>query len=501
MAISLVQSKVVVVNGSDSTTLTFNSTPASGNLIVVAFSTFGATTTASVSDNKGNTYTQARRRDISANNEGVWLYYSPNVTSSATFTVTVNPGGASADITLVIAEFSGADTASPLDQSNDGGGDSTTPSSGSVTTAQDGELYVGVLVHSNTNRTLTEGSGWSLIQENEGGTSNIPISVIFRTAAAGTYDANWTIGTSSSTYAALIASFKAGGPQSPYGELMNQPYGGDEFAFKTSNIDGTRPAGGIGTSVTPGNNTKGSWVQLLTALAYEVIDVEVHINSGNTSAAARDILVDIGYDPAGGSSYSVLIPDLLGSCAGTLTDIGPCVYHFPLKIPAGATVAARAAVNNATVGTVRVIIHVKGRPAHPAMHKVGTYVVAVGITSASSSGTAITAGTTSDGTWTSLGSPSKPAWHWQLGFGVNDSTMTALAYFGDLSVGDGTNFSVIIKDMLWRTDSSERSSFYNPSSGCEKYVGTSGVLYARLQCSGTADASLSMAAYGVGGGN
>lgn len=501
MAISLVQSKKVVVNGSDTTSLTFDATPAAGNLIVVAFSTYGAGATATVSDNKSNSYSQARHRDISANNEGVWLWYAANVTSSATFTVTVDPNGASADITLVIAEFSGAATASALDQSNDNGADSTSPSSGSVTTSLNDELYVGVLTHGNTNRTLTEGGGWSLIQENEGGTSNIPISVIFKTAAAGTYDATWTIGTGSSTYAAVIASFKVGGPQSPYGELMNMPYGGDEFQWKTSNVDGTRPGGAIGTSVTPGNNTKGSWVQLLSGLAYEAIDVEVQINSGSSSAAARDILVDIGYDPAGGTSYSVLIPDLLGSCAGGLADLGPCVYHFPLKIPAGATVAARASINNGTVGTVRVIINVKGRPAHPTLHKVGTYVVAVGITSGSSSGTAITPGTTSDGSWTSLGSPSKPAWHWQLGFGVSDSTMSALCYYGDLSVGDGTNYSLIIKDMLWRTDGSERSSFYNPSSGCEKYVGTGGTLYARIQCSGTADAGISAAAYGVGGGN
>lgn len=501
MAIALVQSKVVVVNGSDSTTLTFDNTPAPGNLVVVAFTTYGATTSAVVSDNKSNTYSQARRRDITANNEGAWIFYCPNIVSSPTFTVTCNPGGASADITLIIAEFSGVDQAAPFDQSNDNGGDSTTPTSGSVTTSVAGELYVGLLVHGNTNRALTEGSGWTLIQENEGGTSNIPASAIYRVSAAGTYDANWTIGTGSSSYAALIATFKPAAAASPYGELMNVPYGGDEFQWSVSNVDGTRPAANLGTSVTPGNNTKGSWVQLLTAIAYEAIDVEVRINSGSTSAAARDILVDIGYDPAGGTSYSVLIPDLLGSCAASLTDLGECAYHFPLKIPVGSTVAARAAVNNATVGTVRVIINVKGRPAHPAMHKVGTYVVAVGITSASSSGTAVTPGTTSDGTWTSLGSPSKAAWYWQMGFGVNDSTMTALCYFGDLAVGDGTNFKTIIKDMLWRTDASERSSFYNPASGCEKYVGTGGTLYARLQCSTTADASTSVAAYGVGGGN
>lgn len=498
---ALTQSKKAVLNGIDSTSLTFDSTPAWGSTVIVFITTYGATTTHTVTDNKGNVYTQARQRDISANNEGSSIWYCKNVMSSATFTVTVNPGGSSCDCTLIISEFSNVDPLSGVYSGNDAGGDSTTPSSGNVTTPANDYLLVGLLVHGNTNRTLTEGTGWTLIQENEGGTTNIPASAIYRVPTAGTYNANWTIGTGSSSYAALVVAFANGDPlpQPIYGEPMKIPFAGDDFRWKISNVDGTRPAGNLGTSLTPGNNSKGSWAQVHTAIAYDTWDVEIIINSGSASAAARNILIDIGYDPAGGTTYTTLVSNLAGSCAGGLADLGGQVYHFPVRIPAGSTIAARASVNNATVGTVRVIINLQGRPAHPEWHKVGSYVVTVGDVSATSTGTTVTPGTTSEGAWASLGSPSKDAWHWQLGCLVNDSTMAALAYFAELGVGDGTTETVIVKDMLVRTDASERMAFNNPSTGCEKYVGTGQTLHARSQCSGNADSNFSCIAYGVGG--
>lgn len=498
---ALVQSKSAVLNGIDSTSLTFDSTPGWGNAILVFFTTYGATTVHSVVDNKGNSYAQAKQQDISANAEGTALWWSKNIMSSATFTVTVNPGGSSCDCTLVIAEFSGVDPLADVYATNAATGDSTAPASGNVTTPANSYLLAALLTHGNTNRTLTENGSWSLIAENEGGTSNIPASAIYRVPTSGTYGASWTIGTGSSSYAAIIAAFVPGDPlpQPKYGEPMKIPFAGDDFRWKVSSVDGTRPAGNLGTSLTPGNNSKGSWAQVYTAIAYDTWDVEIIVNSGSASAAARDTLIDIGYDPAGGTSYTTLISNLAGGCAGGLADLGGQVYHFPVRIPAGSTIAARASVNNATVGTVRVIINLQGRPAHPEWHKVGSYVVTVGDVGASSTGTTVTPGTTSEGAWASLGSPSKEAWHWQLGCLVNDSTMSALAYFAELGVGDGTTETVIVKDMLVRTDASERMAYNNPSTGCEKYVGTGQTLHARSQCSGTADSNFSCIAYGVGG--
>ncbi|MGH7949134.1 MAG: hypothetical protein ACREQF_07925, partial [Candidatus Binataceae bacterium] len=128
------------------------------------------------------------------------------------------------------------------------------------------------------------------------------------------------------------------------------------FAYRADSIGTTRPAANMGATVTPAQNSKGSYAQVFTALAFDAYFIAIQINSNNAAAAARDTIIDIGVDPAGGTSYTVLIPDLLGSCASNLAAISATAgcgiwYYFPLWIKAGSTIGARASVNNATVGT------------------------------------------------------------------------------------------------------------------------------------------------------
>ena len=207
----LVQSKKVIVNGQASTTLTFDATPTAGSLIVVAFGVYGSASPAIVTDNKGNgNYTQACFAQTGADQESVWLFYKENVISSAGFTITVDPNGASSDITLVIMEFGGMAIASPLDVAlSTGAGSSTTPTSNNITTTANSEILIGVLIHAGTNRVLTPGAGWTQVQENEGGSSNMPILVEYRTANIGTYAATFAM-TGAVTYRAVVAAFKSG---------------------------------------------------------------------------------------------------------------------------------------------------------------------------------------------------------------------------------------------------------------------------------------------------
>lgn len=263
----------------------------------------------------------------------------------------------------------------------------------------------------------------------------------------------------------------------------------------------TRPAASMGISVTPGNNVKGAYSTLISGanVINDVYGILIHINANSVSAAARDTLVDIGIDPAGGTSFGVVIPNLLGSCAGD-SSFGGIWYYFPLLIPAGSTIGAAASINNATVGTLRVNAIIYGRPRRPENVKVGQRVTAYGVTTGTSSGTAVTAGTTSEGAWTQLAAAiGERNWWWQLGMGVNDSTMSALIYGADLSIGDATTKDIIIQDTLFYSDATERlnsnpigmlSGTYNASAGLN--------VYGRLQCSGTADSALSLSAYGLG---
>lgn len=282
--------------------------------------------------------------------------------------------------------------------------------------------------------------------------------------------------------------------------MLHVPHASQQFGFRASNHT-SRPSTTFGTSVTPAQNAFGSWTQLLSGatVAEDVFGVMIQINNGATATAARDILVDIGVDPAGGSSYSTVIPYLIGSSAGQ-NGFGGIWYYFPIWIRAGSSIAARAAVNNATVGTVRVYIKVFGRPRNPESIKVGTYVDAHGITTATSNGTAITAGTTSEGSWTTLNaSISRPAWWWQMGFGINNGTITALVWSMDLGIGDGSNKAIVIEDLIAFTDTSERINYANPAMGCEFDAPAGSGVYGRLQCSGSVVTGLSVAAWSVGG--
>lgn len=294
-----------------------------------------------------------------------------------------------------------------------------------------------------------------------------------------------------------LDSWEGGDIITPQGDPMFVPFGGLDFGWSVSNHT-TRPAAAMGTAVTPGNNAMGSYTQLLAGLANDAYGVLININSNNVSAAARDTLINIGIDEAGGSSYAVKIPYLLGSCASQMDVLGGIWYYFPLFVRAGSTIAAQASVNNATVGTLRVWSTFFGRPRNPAACKVGSYVEAIGAVSASSRGTLITPGTTADGAWTSLGATTKANWWWQTGMGVNDSTMSALLYALDLAVGSSGEMP-LITDQIWRSDATERHSNTPLLAGCERYVPAGTTLYSRLQCSGTADSNTSVIAYGLGG--
>jgi len=276
---------------------------------------------------------------------------------------------------------------------------------------------------------------------------------------------------------------------------MFVPDGGGDYGWSVTNHT-TRPTGFMGTIVTPGNNSKGSWAQLLSAVANDVYLVHVNINNANTSATARDIICDIGIDEAGGTSYTVKIPDLIGSCASTNNGGGGINYVFPLFIKSGSTIAARASQNGSTTG-FRVWIKCYGLPKNPAACRVGSRVEAIGVTAASSNGTAITPGTTNEGAWTSIGSLTNSAWWFQDGFGVNDTTMTSQCYLNDVAVGSSGEVP-LITDHLWFTNSVETNSA-GIAIPCEREVPAGASIYGRSWCEGTPDSNMSMVVYALGG--
>jgi hypothetical protein len=274
---------------------------------------------------------------------------------------------------------------------------------------------------------------------------------------------------------------------------------GNSWNFALSNVSATRPAAGRGTVITPGTApTKGAWAQALTGAnkSAETFGVLIHINNGATAAATRNLHVDVGIDAAGGTSYTVVIPDLLGGHAAPAT-IGGIFYYFPLYIPAGASVAVRAAGNVTTAFNVSVTVF--GKPRRPDSVMAGQKVVAFGATAATATGTTVTAGTTAEGAYVQLGTATTfPIWWWQCGLTCVDTTMTANAHAIDIATGDATTKDLVIQDVLSVWTASEQITALPAVVPAFDRTNAGALVYGRVQCSGTADTALSMMAYGLG---
>jgi len=280
-----------------------------------------------------------------------------------------------------------------------------------------------------------------------------------------------------------------------------------EFLWRESNLNGRPVTGTQGVSITPGNNTKGSWVEILadTVITQDVYWIEICISSIAVSASAKDSIVDIGFDPTGGTTWAVLIADLFASDAapyGGSNSSGGVWYAFPLFIKAGTALAARGSVNNATVGTAQIYVRVYGRPSHPELVRAGSHVDAFGIVAGSSRGTVITPGTTSEGAWTELTGAvtTEDYWYWQCAVGVNDGTMTTSPIHVDLSAGDASLKDVIITDDPWFVYASEAIGHglaISPQNW--RSVPAGARVYARAQNAGALDAAYSASAYAVRG--
>lgn len=258
----------------------------------------------------------------------------------------------------------------------------------------------------------------------------------------------------------------------------------------------TTPSLTPGVVVTPGSGSKGSYVELAAALAFDVYFIRVWVVAGSTSATIRDILMDIHIDQAGGTAYAALggITDLFVPQASSAVNSGRW-FCFPLFIKAGSTVGVRGRANNTS--TFRVAIWFFGSPTKPENIAVAQYSETIGVSG--NGGTPFTCGNSGAwGSWTSLGSTTRPLWHWHLAFGHNVGTTTAQMYFAELAYSsDGSNFITIIPcKPMFNPGTSEISG--SPMLDGQWEVPAGGTLYVRGSATGTAETTEAVAV-GLGG--
>lgn len=271
------------------------------------------------------------------------------------------------------------------------------------------------------------------------------------------------------------------------------------FLYRTSNQE--TPATAPGTSITPGQNTYPAYAEVLAgaSITQDCFGFMVTVHGIAGSAAAKDAILRIGIDPAGGTAWSTVADGLLVSCADAIANARRAVtYYFPLFVKAGSSIAASCSVNNATVGAAIVWVRLFGKPTHPEVMRYGHVIEAFGVTAASSNGTAITPGASgADGAWVSLGTTTRALWWWQVGFGVNDGSMNQRAFLVDVAYGTAGTKVMIAEKQLFVTSSEEAIAPFQHVP-CAREVPAGSTIYGRASNSGTnADTGYNMAAYGM----
>jgi len=267
---------------------------------------------------------------------------------------------------------------------------------------------------------------------------------------------------------------------------------------------GANPGTSIGTSVVPGaSNAEGSWTQIASAanIAQDVYWTYINISGGNTSAAAKPQILDVGVDPAGGTSYTAIISNLVMGASPFVNGVGLIEHVFPFFIKAGSSVAVRIQGAHATAGTVRVAAMFCGQPSRPEATPVGSFSQTFG-TITNSNGASFTPGNAADGSWVDLGAVSAPLWWWQVGWQIDNGTITAEYTYVDVAFGDATNKHNIFRVMhMGTTGESVGSNLQTQLLMCAAYkpVPAGAHIYIRGRCLNAPDTGYNATVIGIGG--
>lgn len=152
--------------GGTSIAKAYTSNNTAGNLLLVAVSGGGAGfPVSSVTDTRGNTWSQAGTVTDTGNDQACALWYAPNCAAGAN-TVTVNFAASCAFHRVKIAEYDSIATTSPLDGSSTNFGSAGTAtdaiSSGNFTPTTNGDLIVGAVEDTDETATITAGTNFTL---------------------------------------------------------------------------------------------------------------------------------------------------------------------------------------------------------------------------------------------------------------------------------------------------------------------------------------------------
>jgi len=284
---------------------------------------------------------------------------------------------------------------------------------------------------------------------------------------------------------------------------------GNCFNWQADNFGTTYTDAGIGAN-SPGHasaNTKGANTNMLNGIAEDCYGIAIMFAGQSATTVIRRCMVDLLIDPAAGvgnagTSWSVIIANLYANSPtfGTSGAIGAW-YYFPLYLKAGTAIGT--AHQNLVAGTLplRVAIRVFGKPSRPELVRCGTKVQTLGATVASTTGTAVTPGTSAMGSYSAtLGTLDSDKWWWQLGIGSADTSMTARGFLFDVAV-NATNKLLCMQNVPYLvTGTIEQASMgaLGMMLPCREAVSGENV-YVRGVGVGGVDSTMTAVVYALGG--
>lgn len=212
MSIALVQQKGVD-NQSTGTPFRVNLTSGTtaGNFLLVVAGLYqsvgGAPSGPTVADSNSDTLTFVCGDVDPSGTVRLDCYMLPNAPGGITWFQATYSGGTTGS--LVVLEYSGVATASPVDSSSTGFSGSTSVDPGALTTAS-GNLVLGVVAYDQGSGTATVASGFTVrANYSPGSTGGPSVDVADQLSSSSSLDPSWTFSASGQSVAASIA-IKAG---------------------------------------------------------------------------------------------------------------------------------------------------------------------------------------------------------------------------------------------------------------------------------------------------
>ena len=241
-------------------------------------------------------------------------------------------------------------------------------------------------------------------------------------------------------------------------------------------------------------HTKGSWSSMIDPVPSDCYWLNLMIGGVSQGNTRTEALVDIAIGPTGGGSEQVILPNLLAGWSGAnpLRN-GERVVSVPMYIPAGLRVSGRcqSAIASDTVDLGLALSCGFSGPPWAAF----TCADAYGVDTATSMGTAVTAGNSgTEGSWTNIGSTTSRDYYGLyilVQSETTGTTMTSLAYHFEIGYSSTT-----LAEFLFMTDSNEWTNGPFPAFPYLGFIPSGTQLQVRGECSSSAEV-LDVALYGL----